>query len=61
MSCRRPRGSHADAMDVSCPNPPEDVPPSVQAGQNIHVIAEVGDFNQTQELFHLTPVETRFR
>ncbi len=39
----------------------EDVPPSVQAGQNIHVIAEVGDFNQTQELFHLTPVETRFR
>lgn len=36
-------------------------PSSVSAGQNLHIIAEVIDFNSTQQLFHLKPIATSAR
>ncbi|MGO4958167.1 DUF4839 domain-containing protein [Luteococcus sp. Sow4_B9] len=34
---------------------------SLEVGQNLHVIAEVGEYKEFQELFILEPVETRLR
>ena len=36
-------------------------PSSISAGQNLHIIAEVIDFNSKQQLFHLEPVTTSVR
>jgi hypothetical protein len=36
-------------------------PDVVHVGDNLHVVAQVGDYNPTQELFHLEPVSTEVR
>lgn len=36
-------------------------PSSVSAGQNLHIIAKIIDFNSTQQLLHLEPIATSTR
>lgn len=36
-------------------------PSSVSAGQNLHIIAKIIDFNSTQQLLHLEPIATSAR
>ena len=36
-------------------------PSSVSAGQNLHIVAEIVNFNSTQQLFHLKPIATSAR
>ena len=36
-------------------------PSSISAGQNLHIVAEIVDFNSKQQLFHLKPVTTSVR
>ncbi|WP_026406343.1 DUF4839 domain-containing protein [Actinomyces gerencseriae] len=39
----------------------DNVPDSVSVGQNLHIIAEVVDYNSTQRLLHLKPITTSAR
>ena len=36
-------------------------PSSVSAGQNLHIVAKIVDFNSTQQLLHLEPIATSAR
>jgi hypothetical protein len=38
-----------------------DIPDAIGVGDNLHVVARVGDYNSTQELFFLEPVSTEVR
>jgi hypothetical protein len=38
-----------------------EIPESIGAGQNLHITAEVEDYNETSELFHLKPISTEIR
>lgn len=39
----------------------DNIPNSISAGQNLHIIAKIIDFNSTQELLHLEPIATSAR
>ena len=39
----------------------DNIPERISAGQNLHIIAEIVDFNSTQQLFHLRPIATSAR
>ena len=39
----------------------DNIPNSISAGQNLHIVAEIVDFNSKQQLFHLKPVTTSVR
>ena len=39
----------------------DNIPERISAGQNLHIIAEIVDFNSTQQLFHLRPIATLAR
>ena len=37
------------------------IPDSIGTGQNLHIVAEILEYNSTQELFYLKPVTTSVR
>ena len=39
----------------------DNIPNSISAGQNLHIIAKIVDFNSTQQLLHLEPIATSAR
>jgi hypothetical protein len=39
----------------------DNIPDSIGAGDNLHILAAVEDFNESNGLFHLKPIETVFR
>ena len=39
----------------------DNIPNSISAGQNLHIVAKIIDFNSTQELLHLEPIATSAR
>ena len=39
----------------------DNIPNSISAGQNLHIVAKIVDFNSTQQLLHLEPIATSAR